>query len=635
MEIGLIGQPNAGKSALFTKLTGIGAISSNYPGTTVEFQEGSVVRKGVRLNFHDLPGIYSLTGVSEDELVATRMLAERQLECVVVVADATRLEQSMVLIFQVIELGFRVVVALNQMDVATRRFSLSLDRLESILRVPVIPTVAITGEGVEQLVEVLVSGEFRESGFRVRYDSHIEQMLKELCLDEDCVTGRFPQRGAVIKLLEGNRFFADQFSERFQARASLARGQFREEHGEDIEVHINRDRYGEAGRVAREVISKRVPPRKLSDRISDATLRPSTGIPILVAVLGGIFLTIVFLGGFLESVLLEAYSLLFGDFFDQLAAWIGGPAGQAIANGIDLSLQAILAIVVPYIMLFYLLLGIMEDTGYLPRVVVLLDGVMHRIGLHGRAVIPMIVGMGCNVPAILSTRVMESRRERLILAVVIVIAVPCSAQTAVILGTVGNFAGLAYALAIYVILILLLLILGRLLHKALKFEPTGLAMEIPDLRMPMPSNVLWKTWARSKDFFVVAFPILLAGSLVLEFLMAYGVLDALVAPLAPFTEGFLGLPPVTIVALIFGVLRKEMALQFLVILFGTADLASVMTPEQLFVFALVMATYMPCLSALAAMSREFGWRDALKVTFASMALAFCLGGMANLILQFT
>jgi ferrous iron transport protein B len=241
--------------------------------------------------------------------------------------------------------------------------------------------------------------------------------------------------------------------------------------------------------------------------------------------------------------------------------------------------------------------------------------------------------MGCNVPAILSTRVMESRRERLILAVVIVIAVPCSAQTAVIIGTVGNFAGLAYALAIYVILIVLLLILGRLLHKVLKFEPTGLAMEIPDLRMPIPSNVLWKTWARSKDFFVVAFPILLVGSLFLEFLMAYGVLDALVAPLAPFTEGFLGLPPVTIVALIFGVLRKEMALQFLVILFGTADLASVMTPEQLFVFALIMATYMPCLSALAAMSREFGWKDALKVTMASMALAFSLGGLANLIFQ--
>lgn len=634
MEIGLIGQPNAGKSALFTKLTGIGAISSNYPGTTVEFQEGSVMRKGVRLNFHDLPGTYSLTGVSEDELVATRLLAERQLECVVAVADATRLEQSLVLIFQLIELGFKVVVALNQMDVARRRYSIDIEVLESLLRVPVVPTVAITGEGVEELVEVLVSGNYTESNFQVRYDRHIEVMLEELGRYLDSATSRFPQRGALIKLLEGNDYFAGQFTDRFKAEADKARKEFREDHGEDIEVHITRDRYGEAGRVASECISKRVPPRKISDRISDATMRPYTGIPILVAVLGGIFLAIVFLGGFIEEALLSAYSAVVGDFFEQLAEWIGGPAGEAIASGIDLSLQAILAIVIPYIVLFYLLLGVMEDTGYLPRVVVLLDGVMHHIGLHGRAVIPMIVGMGCNVPAILATRVMESRRERLILAVVIVIAVPCSAQTAVIIGTVGNFAGLWYALVIYLILVSLLLILGWLLHRVLKFEPTSLAMEIPDLRFPLPRNVLWKTWSRSKDFFVVAFPILLVGSLILEFLMAYGVLDSLVAPLAPFTEGFLGLPPVTIIALIFGVLRKEMAMQLLVVLFGTADLATVMTPEQLFVFALIMATYIPCLSAIAVMSREFGWKDTLKVTMASMTLAFAMGGLANYLFQF-
>jgi len=633
MEIGLIGQPNAGKSALFTKLTGIGAISSNYPGTTVEFQEGSVVRKGVRLNFHDLPGTYSLTGITDDELVATRLLAEKQLDVVVAVADATRLEQSLVLIFQLIELGFKVVVALNQMDVAKRRCSLDVESLRGILGLPVVPTVAITGEGVETLVEVLVEGNYQPSGFAVRYDRHIETLLEDLCVHPDCRTGKFPKRGALLKLLEGNRFFSEQFSEQFKARVQEAMVEFKADHGEDIDVHINRDRYGEAGRVANGVISNRIPPRRISDRISDATLRPHTGIPILIAVLGAIFLVIVFVGGWLEGALLALYNAIVGDFFLELAEWIGGPLGEAIAMGIDLSLQAILAIVIPYIMLFYLMLGLLEDSGYLPRVVVLLDGVMHRIGLHGRAVIPMIVGMGCNVPAILSTRVLESKRERLILAVIIVIAVPCSAQTAVIIGTVGTFAGAIWALGIYAILIAILLLLGRILHRALKFEPTSLAMEIPELTLPRPKNVLWKTWVRTKDFFVVAFPILLAGSIILEILMAFGVLQAFVEPLAPFTEGFLGLPPITIIALIFGILRKEMGLQLLVVLFGTADLSTVMTPEQLFVFALIMATYMPCLSALAVLSREFGWKDALKVTLASVTIAFMLGGLMNALFQ--
>jgi ferrous iron transport protein B len=208
-------------------------------------------------------------------------------------------------------------------------------------------------------------------------------------------------------------------------------------------------------------------------------------------------------------------------------------------------------------------------------------------------------------------------------------AVPCSAQTAVIMGTVGNYAGLLWAVAIYIILLIILLVLGRLLHKALSFEPTSLALEIPDLTWPRLRNVLWKTQVRSKDFFTVAFPLLLGGSIVLELLMEFKVLDALVGPLSPFTLGFLGLPPVIIIALMFGILRKEMAMQLLVVLFGTSQLNSVLSNEQLFVFALIMATYMPCLSALAVMTREFGARDAAKVSLVSVALAFLLGGTAH------
>jgi ferrous iron transport protein B len=267
--------------------------------------------------------------------------------------------------------------------------------------------------------------------------------------------------------------------------------------------------------------------------------------------------------------------------------------------------------------------------------VVLMDGAMHKIGLHGRAIIPMIIGMGCNVPGILATRVMESRRERFIIAVITVMAVPCSAQTAIIIGTVGNNAGILWALAIYAILLGLLLLLGWLMHRFMRFEPTSLALEIPDLAVPRWKNVLWKAGTRTKEFFTLAFPLLLAGSILLEVLMSYNVLNALVDPLSPITLGLLGLPPVIIIALLFGVLRKEMAMQLLVVLFGTSELSTVMSPEQMFTFALIMATYVPCLAAFATLTREFGLKDALKVTAASMALAFTLGVLSHFVFVVT
>lgn len=632
MQVALVGNPNVGKSVLFSRITGIGVISSNYPGTTVEFEEARITREGQTVVFYDLPGVYSLSGESEDELVATKMLVEKNPDRIIAVADATRLEQSIVLILQLIEMGYRIVIALNFMDIARKRFEIDVEELSSILGVEVVGTVALTGEGVDQLVRTVLSDALQPSSYSVHYDGHIESAIAELTRESAGVDPGFPMRGAVLKILEGNEFLASRFPDAARRLANQIRESFRKHHHESIEVHISRDRYGEAGRIASKVVSRMTVPPSLANRISDITLGMKTGVPIMVAVLGGVFLSVVYIGGFLEGLLLGGYVSLTSGFFDGLAGFIGGKIGIAVATGIDLSLQAILAIVIPYILVFYIVLGILEDSGYLPRVVALLDGVMHKIGLHGRAIIPMIVGVGCNVPAILATRVIESRRERLILATIIIMAVPCSAQVAVILGTVGKFAGVVYAAAIFAILLSLLLILGRLLHKALKFEPSSLAIEIPELTIPRPGNVLYKTYARAKDFFVIAFPLLLAGSLVLEMLSQYGLLDAIVDPFSPFTAGLLGLPAVVIIALIFGVLRKEMSLQMLVLLFGTAELSTVMTPDQLFVFALIMALYMPCLAAFTVMLREFGIKDTVKVTASSIVLAFSFGAIANFLL---
>ena len=629
MEVALVGHPNVGKSVLFNRMTGVGAISSNYPGTTVEFLEGTVKHKGVTLHVYDLPGTYGLNGITEDEVVAVKLLAEHRPDVVVAVADATRLEPSLVMIYQLIELGFNVIVALNFMDVARRRHQIDVKQLQEILRVPVVPMVALTEEGVDVLVESIIHNRAAVSDFKIRYAEGIEEIVRSLTPEASAFSSEYPVRGVVLKLLEGNQYFTGHLPESIKKASMEERARFKLKHDEDIDVHINRDRYGEAGLTIRRVQSRVERTLTRSERISEITLQPSTGIPILLTVLVGVFFAVVLLGGFIETVLSQVYLDLTSGFFAWMGDAIGGTFGHSISTGINLSIQAIISIVIPYILVFYLILALLEDSGYLPRVVILLDGVMHKFGLHGRAIIPMIVGTGCNVPAILATRVMESKRERLILATITILAVPCSAQTVVILGTIGKFGSIWYAALIYLILLAILLVLGRLLNHYMKFEPSGLMFEIPDMAMPQARNVLFKTWMRVKDFFVVAFPILLVGSLVLEFLMNYGVLGALVDPLSPFTVGFLGLPAIIIVALIFGVMRKEMSLQLLVILFGTANLALVMSPEQLFVFALIMATYVPCMSAMAVMVKEFGVKDTMKVTAASLAIAFSLGGLAH------
>lgn len=634
MRIVLAGNPNVGKSVLFTRITGVGVISANYPGTTVTFEEAAVTSGGKEITVFDLPGTYSLAGVTEDEKVATELLAEKRPDHVIAVVDATRLEQNLVLVLQLIELGYRVTVALNFMDQARKRYSLDVKALSDLLKVPVIPTVATTGEGVDELMRTILSGRVERSPYVVRYDSHIEALLEDLAKGQVTSSAGYPIRGALIKLLEGNELFTKQFSPAVREMVDDYRETFREEHGEDLEVHVSRDRYGEAGRVASQVIGKLDREMGLADRISELTLNPSTGIPILFAILAGIFASVVFVGGFLETLLVDAYTALTAGFFADLAAWIGGTWGEVISNGISISVEAILAIVIPYILVFYLILGFLEDSGYLPRVVLLLDGIMVKLGLHGRAIIPMVVGTGCNVPAILATRTLDSRRQRLILATITVMAVPCSAQTVIIIGTVGNYSGIAWAVLIYAILFILVLVLGKVLHSVLREEPSSLVIAIPDLSVPSVRNVLIKTWIRVKDFFTIAFPLLLAGSLLLEALMELNVLDALVDPLSPLTVGLLGLPPVIIIALIFGVLRKEMALQILFVIFALGaegSLATVLTPEQLFVFALVMATYMPCLGVFAALIKEFNLRSALMISLASIALALLLGGMANLL----
>jgi ferrous iron transport protein B len=305
-----------------------------------------------------------------------------------------------------------------------------------------------------------------------------------------------------------------------------------------------------------------------------------------------------------------------------------GPVGQTLDIGINQGVAGILAVMVPYILVFFLALAVLEDTGYLPRMAFVMDSAMHKIGLHGRAVVPMFGGFGCSVPAVMATRTLVTRRERFISGFLITM-IPCSARTAVILGTVGFFLGVKYAAVIYGVILGLIFLVGWLLNRWLKGRVSGMIMEMPPLRRPMLKPVLHKTWMRMKSFVYVAIPLLLLGGLAIGALQASGAMNAIVGPLSPMTTGLLGLPAVAIIPLIYGFIRKEGALVLLVAIAGTSNFieSGFMTPLQLFVFALVVALYVPCVATFAVLKRELGWKDTVMITAATFSIALLVGGL--------
>ena len=632
IRVTLVGQPNAGKSSLFTRMTGVGVIISNYAGTTVEFEEATVTRNGANVHVHDLPGTHSLSGNADDERVVMDALAKDPGDVVVVVADASNIEGSIVLCFEVMELGLPAILALNKSDIAVKKFDTDVAKLKKILKIPVVSVSARSALGIDELMDEVTNFRKRRIiDFKVRYDSHTEEYIETL-ISMNTVKGLDP-RGVAVKLLEADECIMSLASDKEKEAAENMAEEFERTHGESINIHIARDRYGHAGIIKNEVQKKTVRERTFAEKLSDATTAPITGIPILIGVLFLTFFTFVEVSLLLEGAILSAYDSAVGDLLIDLGRQIGGDLGEAVFIGIDGSIRAILTIVIPYIMLFYVILGILEDSGYLPRAVVLLDRTMHSLGLHGGAFIPMMVGLGCNVPAIMATRVIASKRERLIVSTIIAMAVPCSAQLAIILGAAGKYAGMAAAFAIFMVLLAMIFIVGILMNRWMKYEPTSLAMEMPELAVPSAKNVLFKTWSRCKDFFVLAFPLLLAGSVILEVLMYYSVLGHLVGPFSIVTEIMLGLPPVVIIAFIFGILRKEMALAMLMVLAAPIPLAEFMTPDQFIVFAAVMAIYVPCIAAVAALWREFGIKNTAMILAASLITALLIGTAFNAVLS--
>jgi len=568
MKILLMGNPNVGKSVVFSRLTGIHVIASNYPGTTVGYTQGSMKVGEETVEVVDVPGTYTLEPTSEAEEIALKMLGTGDI--VINVVDATNLERNLNLTLQLLEKGIPTIVALNMWDdVGHRGIHIDLNRLEALLGVPVIPTVAITGQGIKTLVENIPRAS----------------------------SPKFPPRS-------------------------------------------RDERWVTIGNIIEQV--QRVTHRHHTwrERLGDASVKPLSGGFIALAVLVGTFFLVRFIG---ESLIGYVFDPLFENLWTPVILWLSSLLGGSgfihdaligvIAGGevayvesfglLTTGLYVPLAMVLPYIFSFYLMLGLLEDIGYLPRLAILMDTIMHRLGLHGYAIIPTLLGFGCNVPAVLSTRILESKRERFIAATLISIAIPCAALQAMIFGLVGERGG-QYVAIVYGTLFIVWIILGFILNRLVKGFSPELLIEIPPYRLPLWRTVLEKLWMRVYGFLKEAMPIILAAVLVINILYALGIFGAIADFTAPVITGLLGLPKEAVVALVIGFLRKDVAIGMLAPLGLSAG--------QLVIGSVVLAMFFPCIATFVVLLRELGVIGLLKSAAVMVTTALVTGGLLNLIL---
>ena len=568
MRILLMGNPNVGKSAFFSRITGVRVIASNYPGTTVGFTKGSMKLGGEEVEVIDVPGTYTLEPTSKAEEVASRMLQDG--DVVIDIVDATNLERNLYLTLELLERQIPVIVALNIWDDTKHRgINIDVAKLEERLGVPVIPTVAVTGQGMKELVD--------------RIPEATSPMLPERTRDE-----RWAAVGGIVS---------------------------------EVQTITHRHHTWLEG-------------------LADASIKPLTGLPIAALVLAISFMVIRFIGeGLIGYVMEPLFENLWAPLMMKLSALLGPDTfwhdmliGKLVAGEIDFfqsmgvlttGLFIPFGAVLPYILSFYLILGVLEDVGYLPRLAVLLDNLMHRVGLHGYAIIPTMLGLGCCVPAIMATRILESRRERLIAATLISIAIPCAASQAMIFGLVGAQGG-QYVAMVYGTLFAVWLVLGLILNRVVRGFSPELLIEIPPYRLPSWRAVLTKLWMRAYGFLREALPIILLAIFVIGILYTLGVFDFIANITAPVVSGIFGLPNEGVVAIVVGFFRKDVAIGLLAPLTLSAG--------QLVVGCVVLTMFFPCIAAFVVLARELGIKGLLIAIGIMIAATIIVGGLLNLIL---
>ena len=630
ITIALAGNANVGKSVVFNELTGSNQIIGNWPGKTVERAEGKLLFEGHDIEVIDLPGIYSFSTYSMEEIVSREYIAFEKPDVVINVVDASVLERNLFFTMQLKEMQVPMVVCVNQVDLAKQKgIIIDTEKLSAALGVPVVATVAIRGEGLHELMEVATDVAFNKSKNKItklEYGAEVENRIKKLNnhIESKNLNLGYPSRWVAIKLLENDpeirKLVESQSKDTVNLAYDLAK-EIESIHNEPSFAVIASERYFIANQFAHGAQLESKIKITFSEKLDRLVTHRILGYFISALVVGGLLLWTFVVGDFFSGLLSNAFS-----FFQPVDPQVSGPIVGILWNGAFGGIVAGVTLVLPFVIPFYLMLSLIENSGILTRVAFMMDSAMHKIGLHGKALIPMILGYGCNVPAIESTRILETRRERLLAAFAITFA-PCAARTIVVLGLVAVFVSVWWALALYVIDIVVMFMLGRIALKVVPGETTGLIMEIHTFKIPSIKVAAKQTWSRTKTLIFLVFPVYIIGSAAVQALFALGVLTPVANFLAPITVVWLGLPVIAGVVLIFGAVRKEFTLLVLVALFGT-NLAAVLTPIQFIILALVSMLFIPCLATLTILLREFGWKATSTIALANITTAIIVGGIA-------
>ncbi|OGD16280.1 MAG: ferrous iron transport protein B [Candidatus Aminicenantes bacterium RBG_16_66_30] len=632
-----IGQPNGGKSTLFNSIAGPKAETSNFPGTSIKHTHSRVNIEGRLLDVIDLPGTYSLcTTDPAEQIVLSHLFAERP-DLVVNVVDASTLSRGLELTLELVELGYPMVVALNMMDVAERKgVQIDTAAVERLLGVPVVATIAAHGRGVKELLDRAFAALEKGQNARARrFSDDVEEQVAEV---EKSLPAGFPivsnPRFTAVKLIEtaGHACgdFLGEVAPGLKAAVDRVRRTIEERRGAPAYEVISAERHHQAMKLAEETSRVLHGQRLTWDKRVDAVLmHPVLGYVILAAVFLAFFFIIFKVGSPLESLLLGPFNKLKA----VLAVRLGDGLVFYLAEGLIQGVGGGVAIVLPYFLPLLFLMAALEDLGYLARAGFLLDAFMHRIGLHGKSVSPFILGFGCNVPAIVATRILESHRDRILTSVLIPF-IPCSARTTIILALVAFYLGPLWAMGFYAANILIVAVIGWIISLFLKEPSPGLILEIPSLKAPRIVSILRKTWMQVYAFVKFAWPILIGGSLVLSLLSYFRADRWINDVLAPLVVKGLGLPHELGVTLVFGFLRKELSLIMMLQALGVdyQNLMTVISREQLVVFTVFISFFIPCLSTCAILWKEIGRKWALVSTGLSITVALALSWLVRLVL---
>ena len=632
-----IGQPNGGKSTLFNSIAGPKAETSNFPGTSIKHTHSRVNIEGRLLDVVDLPGTYSLcTSDPAEQTVLTHLFSEKP-DLIVNVVDASTLSRGLELTLELVELGYPMVVALNMMDVAERKGVLiEAGEIERLVGAPVVPTIAAHGRGVKELLDrafgVIDKGQSLEP---IRFSADVEA---EVAAVERGLPPGFPivsnPRFTAVKLIETAGHACGDFlgdvEPGLRETVDRAKRAIEKDRGAPAYEVISAERHHLAMKLSEEA-SRILHGRRMTwDKKIDAVLmHPVFGYVILAAVFLAFFVIIFKVGSPLEALLLGP--------FDSLKAWLALRLGDGLlfylVEGLIQGVGGGVAIVLPYFLPLLFLMSALEDLGYLARAGFLLDAFMHRIGLHGKSVSPFILGFGCNVPAIVSTRILESQRDRVLTSLLIPF-IPCSARTTIVLALVGFYLGPFWAMGFYAANLLVVALVGWVISRFMKEPSPGLILEIPSLKAPRLSAILRKTWLQVYSFVKFAWPLLIGGSLVLSLLSYFRADRWINDVLAPLVVKGLGLPHELGVTLVFGFLRKELSLIMMLQALGVdyQNLMTAITREQIVVFTVFISFFIPCLSTFVILWKEIGKKWAFVSAGLSIAVALALSWLVRLVL---